>query len=212
MHPRLLPLALLAAALAAPTEGTAQNRRRRGAPVSAVPRPAERTRARRLGLGTRQAAQTLLFDRPHASWVVAAPGRPTRRYLWPVLNGIMTQGFAAQHGEHRALDIGAPCGTPIRAAHGGLVGYSEAFGNTGNIVVIVHPGGWVTAYGHTRRTLVAAGARVRRGQPIAEVGDTGDAHGCHVHFILDHNGRRIDPEPLMNGRPRAAREGHRARP
>lgn len=205
MLPRLLPLWLLAVALAAPTGAHAQTRRRRGAPVFAVPRPMERTRARRLGLGTREAAHTLLFDRPRSSWVVAAQGRPTRRYLWPVLNGILTQDFNGQNGNHRALDIGAPCGTPIRAAHAGLVGYSEAFGNTGNIVVLIHPGGWVSAYGHTRRTLVAAGARVRRGQPIAEIGDTGDAHGCHVHFILYRDGRRLDPEPLMNGRPRASR-------
>ena len=205
MLPRLLPLWLLAVALAAPTGLHAQSRRRRGAPVFAVPRPMERTRARRLGLGTREAAHTLLFDRPRSSWVVAAQGRPTRRYLWPVLNGILTQDFNGQNGNHRALDIGAPCGTPIRAAHAGLVGYSEAFGNTGNIVVLIHPGGWVSAYGHTRRTLVAAGARVRRGQPIAEIGDTGDAHGCHVHFILYRDGRRLDPEPLMNGRPRASR-------
>lgn len=205
MLPRALPLWLLSIALAAPTVTHAQNRRRRGAPVFAVPRPTERTRARRLGLGTREAAHTLLFDRPRASWVVAAQGRPTRRYLWPVINGILTQGFDGQNGNHRALDIGAPCGTPIRAAHAGLVGYSEAFGNTGNIVVLIHPGGWVSAYGHTRRTLVAAGARVRRGQVIAEIGDTGDAHGCHVHFILYRNGTRLDPEPLMNGRPRAAR-------
>jgi len=205
MLPRLLPLWLLAVALAAPTGARAQTRRRRGAPVFAVPRPTERTRARRLGLGTREAAHTLLFDRPRSSWVVAAQGRPTRRYLWPVINGILTQDFNGQHGNHRALDIGAPCGTPIRAAHAGLVGYSAGFGNVGNIVVLIHPGGWVSAYGHTRRTLVAAGARVRRAQPIAEIGDTGDAHGCHVHFILYHNGTRVDPEPLMNGRPRASR-------
>lgn len=204
MPPRLLPLTLLAAALAAPAAALAQRRRVRP-PVFAAPRPAERARARRLGLGTREAAQTLLFARPQRSWVRAATGQPATRYLWPVLRGVMTQGFDGQNGQHRALDIGAPCGTPIRAAHEGLVGYADALGNSGNIVVIVHPGGAVTAYGHTRRTLVAAGARVRRGQPIAEVGDTGDAHGCHVHFILYRDGRRIDPEPLMSGRPRASR-------
>ena len=87
---------------------------------------------------------------------------------------------------------------------GGIVGYSAAFGNSGNTVAIVHPGGWVTAYGHTRRTLVAAGALVRRGQVIAEVGDTGDAHGCHVHFIVARNGTRLDPEQHVTGRPGSA--------
>ncbi len=121
-----------------------------------------------------------------------------------VLNGIATQGFNAQEGRHQALDIGAPCGAPIRAGAAGIVGFSDAFGNSGNTVAIVHAGGWVTAYGHTRRTLVAAGAMVRRGQVIAEVGDTGDAHGCHVHFVVARNGQRLDPEQLVTGRPTAA--------
>jgi murein DD-endopeptidase MepM/ murein hydrolase activator NlpD len=75
----------------------------------------------------------------------------------------------------------------------------------GNVVVIVHPGGWVTAYGHARKTLVPAGAVVRRGQPIAQVGDTGVAYGCHVHFIAYHNGTRLDPQPIMSGAPRVRR-------
>lgn len=178
--------------------------RPRTPPVIAVPKPAERNRARRLGLGTHDAAEALLHDRPRVNWIVAARGRPTRKYLWPVINGIATQGFNAQEGRHQALDIGAPCGTPIRAGAGGIVGYSAAFGNSGNTVAIVHPGGWVTAYGHTRRTLVAAGALVRRGQVIAEVGDTGDAHGCHVHFIVARNGTRLDPEQHVTGRPGSA--------
>ncbi len=176
----------------------------------ALPRPAERNRARRLGLGTAAAIEALLHDRPHAAWVAAARGRPTRRYLWPVAIGIATQGFHAQEGRHQALDIGARCGTPIRAAHAGVVGFAGAHGSSGNVVAIVHAGAWVTAYGHVRRTLVAAGAMVRRGQPIAEVGDTGDAHGCHVHFIVARNGTRLDPELHVTGRPGPAprrREG-----
>ncbi len=197
----LLTLTLVPA-LAWPAEADAQRRpRNQPPPVIAVARPAERNRARRLGLGTRTAIETLLHDRPAANWVAAARGRPTRRFLWPVLNGIATQGFTAQEGRHQALDIGAPCGTPIRAGYSGIVGFSGAHGNSGNLLAIVHPGGWVTAYGHTRRTLVAAGSLVRRGQPIAEVGDTGDAHGCHVHFIVSRNGTRLDPEQHVVGRP-----------
>jgi murein DD-endopeptidase MepM/ murein hydrolase activator NlpD len=193
---------------AQPARNHARSPRR---PTLAVARPAERTRARRLGLGTREVADTLLHDRPRPAWVIAARGRPTRRYLWPVLNGIATQGFHAQEGRHQALDIGAPCGTPIRVGHGGVVAFSGVYGNAGNTVVVVHAGGWVTAYGHARRTLVAAGALVRRGQVIAEVGDTGDAHGCHVHFIVARNGRRMDPEQHVSGRPRSARAPTRTR-
>jgi murein DD-endopeptidase MepM/ murein hydrolase activator NlpD len=111
-------------------------------------------------------------------------------------------------GRHRALDIGGGCGAPIRAAHGGIVAYSDnGMSGMGNVVVLVHPGGWVTAYGHARKTLVPAGAVVRRGQRIALVGDTGVAYGCHVHFIAYHNGTRLDPQPMMAGAP--ARRGRR---
>jgi murein DD-endopeptidase MepM/ murein hydrolase activator NlpD len=176
-------------------------------PVLAVPTTQERNRARRLGIGTREAADTMLHEHPRVPWVTAANrrGRATRKYLWPVRDGVATQGFNGQEGRHRALDIGAPCGTPIRAGHAGVVGFSAVHGNSGNLVVILHPGGWVTAYGHTRRTLVAAGAFVRRGQVIAEVGDTGDAHGCHVHFIVARNGTRLDPEQHVSGRPAVPR-------
>lgn len=177
----------------------------RAARAAAAARAVVENRARRLGLGTRAAAHRLLFDRPLGSWVAAARGRAPRRFLWPVNGGILTQGFRANHGQHQAIDVGARCGTPIRAGYGGLVGYAGAMPNMGNVVVLVHPGGWVTAYGHNRHNSVEAGAIVRRGQTIAEVGDTGDAHGCHVHFIVYRNGARLDPEPRMEGRPRVAR-------
>lgn len=172
----------------------------------ARPRGRDLSRMRQLGLGTRTVARTLLFGRPEARWVRAAPGRAPRNLLWPVANGALWQGFRAMGGRHRALDIGGRCGAPIRAAHGGIVAYSDnGMMEMGNVVVIVHPGGWVTAYGHARKTLVPAGAVVRRGQPIAQVGDTGVAYGCHVHFIAYHNGTRLAPQPIMSGAPRVRR-------
>ncbi|MBI5514494.1 MAG: M23 family metallopeptidase [Deltaproteobacteria bacterium] len=172
----------------------------------ASPRGADLRRVRRLGLGTRAVAQTLLFDRPRPAWVAAARGSIPRRFLWPVEGAVLTQGFRAAGGRHRALDLGARCGTPVRAAAGGLVGYADnGLGNMGHAMVVIHPGGWVTAYGHLRRIVAPAGALVRRGQLLAEVGDTGDAHGCHLHFILYRNGTRLDPEPRMTGRPNVLR-------
>jgi murein DD-endopeptidase MepM/ murein hydrolase activator NlpD len=189
-------------------------RPRRPAPRRvATPRGADLRRLRRLGLGTRAAAQTLLFARPLPTWTAAARGAVPRRFLWPVEGAVLTQGFRAAGGRHRALDLGAPCGSPVRAASSGLVGYADnGLGNMGHAMVLIHPGGWVTAYGHLRRIIVPAGALVRRGQLLAEVGDTGDAHGCHTHFILYRNGTRLDPEPRMAGRPRPPRNPHATAP
>lgn len=171
-----------------------------------TPRGSNLARMRRLGLGTHAVARQLLFGRPDRRWVRAAPGRAPRNFLWPVEGGALWQGFRSMGGRHRALDIGGRCGAPIRAAHGGVVAYSDnGMGGMGNVIVLVHPGGWVTAYGHAKKTLVPAGAVVRRGQAIAQVGDTGVAYGCHVHFIAYHDGTRLDPQPMMVGAPRTRR-------
>lgn len=171
------------------------------APVLAVASPDDLARATRLGLGTPRAAHTLLFGVPPTRWVAEAGGAPTR-LLWPVRGGARGPGYRAEHGRHRAVDIGARCGAPIRAAHAGLVAYSgDRVGTMGNVLVLVGADGWVTAYGHTRRTLVAAGRRVERGEIIGEVGDTGDARGCHVHLVALHRGVRLDPERFFDGAP-----------
>ncbi|MFO0562965.1 MAG: M23 family metallopeptidase [Polyangiales bacterium] len=178
----------------------------------ATPRGQNLSRMRRLGLGTHAVARQLLFGRPERRWVRAAPGRAPRNFLWPVEGGALWQGFRSMGGRHRALDIGGRCGAPIRAAHGGVVAYSDnGMSGMGNVIVLVHPGGWVTAYGHAKKTLVPAGAIVRRGQPIAQVGDTGVAYGCHVHFIAYHDGTRLDPQPMMVGAPRTRRGSQRRR-
>ncbi len=140
---------------------------------------------------------------PPAAWFAAAGAEAPRDFLWPVEGGALWQAYGSMGGRHRALDIGLRCGATIRAAHGGLVVYSDNFlDGLGNAVVTVAPGGWVSLYGHARRTLVPTGAMVARGQPVAEMGDTGAAVGRHVHFALLRDGARVDPAPWMVGRPR----------
>jgi len=207
MRPGLL---LLAAALLA-VSAHAQPARRGGPTYNNGPRdvPAalgdDLARARRLGLGARRVMEAVVWRArpPPAAWFAAAGTEAPRDFLWPVEGGALWQAFGSMGGRHRALDIGLRCGATIRAAHGGLVVYSDNFlDGLGNAVVTVAPGGWVAIYGHARRTLVPAGAMVTRGQPIAEMGDTGAAVGCHVHFALLRDGVRVDPAPRMVGRPR----------
>ena len=92
---------------------------------------------------------------------------------------------AARNGHtHQGQDVFAACGTPLVAARGGTVVYSGYHSLAGYYVVIDGQGTGVdNAYMHLREpALVATGARVYTGQPIGEVGDTGDAQGCHLHF------------------------------
>jgi hypothetical protein len=84
---------------------------------------------------------------------------------------------------HQGQDVFADCGTPLVAAHGGVVKFAGFQGAAGNYLVIATDEGVDQVYMHLRdRPLVAAGAPIATGEPIGFVGDTGDAQGCHLHF------------------------------
>jgi murein DD-endopeptidase MepM/ murein hydrolase activator NlpD len=93
-------------------------------------------------------------------------------------------GAAREGHVHQGQDVIAACGTPLVAARGGTVLYSGYHALAGYYVVIDGQGTGVDqAYMHLREpALVSTGARIYTGQPIGEVGDTGDAQGCHLHF------------------------------
>ena len=75
------------------------------------------------------------------------------------------------------------------------------------MVLLVHPGGWVTMYAHNSANAVVAGERVPRGGIIGEVGSTGISRGPHVHFELIYDGQNCDPAPLFRPGIRH-RDGH----
>jgi murein DD-endopeptidase MepM/ murein hydrolase activator NlpD len=172
-----------------------------------APRGASKLRAEELGLGTRETATVLLHRPVPSEWAAAARGRAPQRILWPVDDGRWVRGYGYVRVErpdllHRGVDIAAPIGTIVRAAADGIVAYSDnGVRGYGNLVLIVHANGWVTLYGHASRTTVQPGYRVRRGERIALVGQTGIARGPHVHFELWQNGRAVDPAPYFDGGP-----------
>jgi murein DD-endopeptidase MepM/ murein hydrolase activator NlpD len=172
-----------------------------------VPRGASRERAGRLGLGTRECASRLLHHAPDDAWTAAVRGRSPARLLWPVDDGGWVRGFGYVRRTrpdllHRGIDIAAPEGTTVRAAADGIVAYADnGVRGYGNLVMIVHANGWMTMYAHNSRITVQPGYRVRRGERIALVGQTGIAHGPHVHFELWEGGHAIDPAALMDGGP-----------
>jgi murein DD-endopeptidase MepM/ murein hydrolase activator NlpD len=112
--------------------------------------------------------------------------------IWPV-SGPVTSGFGWRWGRmHEGIDIGAACGTPIRAAAAGTVVYAGWMGGYGNIVIIDHGNGLATAYGH-QSAIYASGGSVSQGQTIGAVGSTGHSTGCHLHFEVRVNGSPVDP-------------------
>jgi murein DD-endopeptidase MepM/ murein hydrolase activator NlpD len=114
-------------------------------------------------------------------------------FVWPVL-GPVTSPFGWRWGRmHEGIDIGAPTGTPIRAAAAGTVIYAGWLGGYGNLSVIDHGGGIATAYGHQSSLAAGNGAYVTQGQVIGYVGSTGHSTGPHLHFEVRVNGVPQDP-------------------
>jgi len=157
--------------------------------------------ARGLGLGSLKAAGRLLHGQVESRWIAAAGGGKTLpgTLRWPLAQGSFVRGFGSgQGGYHKAMDISGHIGWNVRAAADGIVGYSgNQVSGFGNMVMVVHPGGWVTLYAHNSVNFVAAGQRVSKGSVLAEVGSTGRSQGPHVHFELIYDGKNCDPAPLF---------------
>jgi murein DD-endopeptidase MepM/ murein hydrolase activator NlpD len=167
--------------------------------------------AARLGLGTRTSASALLRGRVEPRWIRAAGNarRLPGHLRWPVSNGWFVRGFGSgEGGYHQAVDIMGRIGWNVRAAAPGIVGYAgDEIPGYGNIVLMIHPGGWVTMYAHNSANTVVAGQEVPRGGIIGEVGSTGISRGPHVHFEFMYDGQNCDPAQLFRPGIRH-RDGH----
>ncbi len=121
------------------------------------------------------------------------------RFAWPVSGRIISPFGASSTGERNdGINIAADRGTPIHAAADGVVTYSgNELKGYGNLVLIKHDDGYVTAYAHAERTLVNRGDKVSRGQVIAYTGETGDVTEPQLHFEIRHDTRPVDPRPLL---------------
>lgn len=172
-----------------------------------TPHGAAMERAQRLGLGTRTTATSLLREPPRQEWRRAGAGATPSALRWPVDVGAIGRGFGYVRHErpnvrHNGIDIATPRGMVIRAAADGVVAYADnGISGYGNVVLIVHPNGWVTLYAHQDRITVQPGWRVRRGERIGFVGATGRADGPHLHFELRVEGEPVDPVPHFQGQP-----------
>ena len=108
--------------------------------------------------------------------------------------GRVSSNYGSRWGRmHRGMDIAASTGTPIYAADGGKVTISGYKGALGNMVEIDHGNGVKTRYGHASKLIVKAGTKVYKGQHIANVGNTGNSTGPHLHIEVIVNGVHKNP-------------------
>ncbi|MPZ88780.1 MAG: peptidoglycan DD-metalloendopeptidase family protein [Nitriliruptorales bacterium] len=153
------------------------------------------TQEQHLEADTRQLAA--LARRSGAGAAVSGPGPSAGGWMFPA-TGPITSEFGRRWGRmHQGIDIGAPTGTPIYAAQPGCVTFAGRQGGYGNLILLDHGGGIVTAYAHQSRFRVSAGECVQAGQQIGEVGSTGNSTGPHLHFEVRVNGSARNPRNYL---------------
>ncbi len=122
---------------------------------------------------------------------------PSADFRWPA-RGRVIAGYNGKGG-NEGINIAVPEGTPVKAAEGGVVAYagSELKGY-GNLVLIRHPNGYVSAYAHNGELNVKRGDQVKRGQVVAKSGQSGNVNSPQLHFELRKGSTPVDPVPYLN--------------
>lgn len=154
-----------------------------------VPRPRERI----------ELAVAEVPDRPEDKRQAAEGAElVTARFEWPV-EGKILLGFGPNGGGERndGINIEAEPGTPIHAAAAGEVSYAGKLKGFGNLILIRHDSGYITAYAHAQALLVSAGDRVDRGDVVGLSGRSGDVSRPQLHFEIRRGVKPLDPKRLL---------------
>jgi murein DD-endopeptidase MepM/ murein hydrolase activator NlpD len=154
-------------------------------PISAAPPPRE------------------IREAPDASSATTSPA--TGAFLWPVRGHILASYGSKSDGTHNdGINIAAPRGTAVQAIDAGIVAYAgNELRGYGNLVLVKHANGWISAYAHCDVILVKRGEKVARGEVIARVGSTGNVSEPQLHFELRRGQHAVDPREFMPPLPTA---------
>jgi len=146
--------------------------------------------------GARRVLQIPDKPHPHTAKKKTSPTVKPRKgfFIWPT-KGTLTSRFGMRNGrKHEGIDIAAPKGTPVHSAADGNVVFS-GWGPTGygKMVIIKHKHHLTTLYAHNSKLLVKKGSRVKQGQRISLMGNTGRSTGPHLHFEVRNDTHPKDP-------------------
>jgi len=134
--------------------------------------------------------------------VPAPPPKSSSGFAWPVKGRVISRfGVKAKGLRNDGINIAAARGTPVRAAENGVVAYAgNELRGFGNLLLIKHSGGWVTAYAHNDKVLVRRGQKIRKGDTVATVGSSGSVTSPQLHFEIRKGKKARDPGKLLKGR------------
>jgi murein DD-endopeptidase MepM/ murein hydrolase activator NlpD len=174
-------------------------------PVAPMAPPATRMAAVVAGpqQSVRLAQATTKVEEPAAESPVKAAeatgALPTFR--WPVRGKVITSYGAKTNGKSNdGINLAVPEGTPVKAAEDGVVAYSgNELKGYGNLVLVRHTNGYVTAYAHASELLVKRGDTIKRGQVIAKSGQSGEVGSPQLHFEIRKGSSPVDPLQFLNG-------------
>lgn len=130
--------------------------------------------------------------------VAATP--PPPRFAWPLHGKVLAPYGTGQGGQKNdGIDIQATTGEPVKAADGGTVIYAGSdVAHLGNLLLVQHQGGYITAYGNNEALLVKKGDAVKKGQTIAKAGNSGGAASPRLHFEVRRGGSKtVDPMTVL---------------
>ncbi len=105
--------------------------------------------------------------------------------------------FGSGYEFHSGIDITAPQGSKVRATADGVVVFAGWYGDYGKTVIIRHPSGYLTLYGHLSKIDVKEGQRVKAGDVVGRVGSTGRSTGPHLHYEVIKDNKPIDPSKFL---------------
>jgi murein DD-endopeptidase MepM/ murein hydrolase activator NlpD len=172
--------------------------------VAAVPAPAPTTRV--ATAGPVQSAR-LAVASPATEDKEEEPARPAETtsalptFRWPARGKVITSYGAKTNGKSNdGINIAVPEGTPVKAAEDGVVAYAgNELKGYGNLVLVRHSNGFVTAYAHASELMVKRGDAIKRGQVIAKSGQSGEVGSPQLHFEIRKGSSPVDPLQFLNG-------------
>jgi murein DD-endopeptidase MepM/ murein hydrolase activator NlpD len=141
--------------------------------------------------------ESLLMDRNLRERVMPS-GRPVESGWLSSKFGKRTDPFTGKQEHHEGVDFAGKEGADVVAVGDGVVSWAGKRSGYGTMVEVTHGNGYVTRYGHNKKSLVAVGETVKKGQLIAMMGSTGRSTGPHVHFEVLRNGKTVNPGKYIN--------------
>jgi murein DD-endopeptidase MepM/ murein hydrolase activator NlpD len=122
-------------------------------------------------------------------------------FRWPVRGRVITSYGAKTNGKSNdGINVAVPEGTPVKAAEDGVVAYSgNELKGYGNLILVRHSNGYVTAYAHASELMVKRGDNIKRGQVIAKSGQSGEVGSPQLHFEIRKGSSPVDPLQFLNG-------------